>query len=110
MTGWAEDTPYGCAGRQLPALLAQAGLTDPVIVTDTITSRDLRPPSMQPFCTMAAVAGHRGVLTADEAQAWLGQLADAGVCGAFFWAVTLIAVGAAGLERLELSRNSTPTR
>ena len=44
---------------------------------------------MQPFCTMAAVAAYRGVLPADEAQAaWLGQLADAGVRGAFFWAVT----------------------
>jgi SAM-dependent methyltransferase len=94
VTCWAEHTPNGWAGRQLPALFTGAGLADAVIVTDTITSRDPRPPSLQPFATMAEVAEERGALTADEARAWLRQLADAGANGTFFWAVTLIAAGA----------------
>jgi ubiquinone/menaquinone biosynthesis C-methylase UbiE len=93
-TCWAEHAANGWAGRQLPALFARAGLTDPVIATDTITSRDPRPPSLEPFATMAAVAEHRGVLTGDEALTWLTQLTDAGTDGTFFWAVTLISVGA----------------
>jgi SAM-dependent methyltransferase len=89
---WAEHPPNGRVGRQLPALFARAGLVDQVVVTDTITNRDPRPPSLQPFATMAAVAEHRGVVTAPEAESWLRQLAAAGADGTFFWAVTLIAV------------------
>ena len=43
---------------------------------------------------MAAVAERSGALTADDAERWLAQLADAGARGRFFWAVTMFAVAA----------------
>jgi ubiquinone/menaquinone biosynthesis C-methylase UbiE len=97
VTCWAKHSATGWAGRQLPGLFAQSGLDDLVITADTITSRDPRPPSLQPFATMAAVAEHRGALTHDEVRSWLGALTDAGADGTFFWAVTLIEV--AGTRR-----------
>jgi ubiquinone/menaquinone biosynthesis C-methylase UbiE len=89
---WAEHAANGWAGRQLPALLTSAALVDPVIIADTITSRDPRPPSLQPFAFMATVADRDGTVTTQQAETWLGQLADAGTHGDFFWAVTLIGV------------------
>jgi SAM-dependent methyltransferase len=89
---WAEHTANGWAGRRLPALFAGAGLVDQVVVADTITSRDPRPLSLQPFSIMATVAEHHGALTPQAAGAWLRQLTDASAHGTFFWAVTLIAV------------------
>jgi 2-polyprenyl-3-methyl-5-hydroxy-6-metoxy-1,4-benzoquinol methylase len=88
---WPEHARNGLAGRQLPALFTAAGLADPVIVADTITSRDPRPPSLQPFATMAAFARRVGGLTPEEADRWLDELAAAGAHGTFFWAVTLVA-------------------
>jgi 2-polyprenyl-3-methyl-5-hydroxy-6-metoxy-1,4-benzoquinol methylase len=89
---WTEHAVNGWAGRQLPALFTVAGLADQVVVADTITSRDHRPPTLQPFATMAAVADHNGAVTTHQAATWLAQLTDAGAHGAFFWAVTLIGV------------------
>jgi ubiquinone/menaquinone biosynthesis C-methylase UbiE len=89
---WAEHAANGWAGRQLPALFARAGLVEPVVVADTITSCDPRSPSLQPFAAMAAAAERHGAVTADDKAAWLAQLSDAGAQGTFFWAVTLIAV------------------
>jgi SAM-dependent methyltransferase len=89
---WAERASNGWAGRRLPALFATAGLVDQVVVTDTITSRDPRPPSLQPFATMASTAQQHGAVTPDEGATWLAQLNDAGTRGTFFWAVTLVAV------------------
>jgi ubiquinone/menaquinone biosynthesis C-methylase UbiE len=89
---WAEHAANGWAGRQLPALLAEAGLVELLVIADTIISRDPRPPELQPFTTMAATAERHGAATREEAQAWLHQLKAAGTHGTFFWAVTLIAV------------------
>lgn len=89
---WVDHAANGWAGRQLPALFADAGLVDLLVVTDTITSRDPRPPALQPFTTMAAAAERHGAVTAEEARTWLAQLTEAGKSGTFFWAVTLIAV------------------
>jgi SAM-dependent methyltransferase len=89
---WAEHSANGWAGRQLPALFTGAGLVDQHVLADTITSRDPRPPTLQPFTTIAAVAEHHGAVSAEQARNWLRQLADAGTNGTFFWAVTLIAV------------------
>jgi SAM-dependent methyltransferase len=89
---WAEHAANGWAGRQLPALFAGAGLVDLVVVADTITSHDPRPPGLQPFTTMAAAAERHGAVTAEEARTWLAQLTEAATHGTFFWAVTLIAM------------------
>jgi SAM-dependent methyltransferase len=89
---WAAHTANGWAGRRLPALFTNAGLVDQVVLTDTITSRDPWPPSLQPFATMASTAERHGACTAAEAATWLAQLAEAGSEGTFFWAVTLVAV------------------
>jgi len=94
VASWAEHATNGWAGRQLPALFAGAGLVDLVVVADTITSLDPRPPSLQPFATMATAAEHHGAVTPEEASSWLTQLTEAGTNGTFFWAVTLI--GAVG--------------
>jgi SAM-dependent methyltransferase len=37
---WAEHAANGWAGRQLPSLFEVAGLVNPVVVADTISSRD----------------------------------------------------------------------
>jgi ubiquinone/menaquinone biosynthesis C-methylase UbiE len=92
VTTWARHAANGWVGRQLPALLVGAGTTLVDITMDTITSRDPRPPSMEPFATMAAFAREEGALTAAQAETWLGELANAGSRGTFFWAITLIAV------------------
>jgi SAM-dependent methyltransferase len=89
---WAALSANCRAGRQLPAQFIDAGLGDPLVVADTITSRDPRPPSLQPFATMAGAAEHHGVVTARDADDWLRQLTEAGAQGTFFWAVTLIGV------------------
>ena len=46
-----------------------------------------------PFTTMAAAAANAGAITRADAVSWLAELADAGASGAFFWAVTMFAVG-----------------
>jgi SAM-dependent methyltransferase len=96
---WAEHATNGWAGRQLPALFAGAGLVDLVVVADTLTSRDPRPPGLQPFTTMAAAAERHSAVTAEEARTWLAQLTEAGTHGTFFWAVTLIAVAGTRPQR-----------
>jgi SAM-dependent methyltransferase len=89
---WAVHAANGWAGRQLPALLAEAGAVELLVSADTIISRDPRPPALQPFTTMAATAERHGAVTREDAQCWLEQLQGAGTRGTFFWAVTLIAV------------------
>jgi SAM-dependent methyltransferase len=89
---WAEHAVNGSAGRQLPALLAGAGIVDQVVLTDTITSRDPWAPSLQPFTAMASNAEQHGAITAEDAARWLAQLTKAAERGTFFWAVTLVAV------------------
>jgi hypothetical protein len=42
---------------------------------------------------MAAVAAGTRAVGADDADAWLAQLADAATRGELFWAVTMFAVG-----------------
>jgi SAM-dependent methyltransferase len=94
VTCWADQTPNGWSGRRLPALLADAGLTDSIVAADTIICTDAGLPSMQPFATMASTAEHSGALAADEADMWLTQLADASIHGRFLWAVTVFLVAA----------------
>jgi SAM-dependent methyltransferase len=94
IASWAEHAANGWSGRRLPALFNGAGLADPVVIADTITSTDVRLPAAEPFATMASVAEGRGLLSRDDARAWLAQLTDASTSGSFFWAVTLFLVAA----------------
>jgi SAM-dependent methyltransferase len=92
---WAEHTTNGWSGRQLPALFAREGLTQPAIVAGTVTSRTTPGPAMEPFDTMAMVAQQRGALTNREARRWVAQLSDAMGQGWFFWAITMFLVAGA---------------
>jgi ubiquinone/menaquinone biosynthesis C-methylase UbiE len=92
---WTRNAANGLAGRQLAALFADAGLRNPIVVADTVTSIDPRQPSRPPFPTMAASAARARAVSTTEAHAWLEQLADAGCQGHFFWAVTMFAVASA---------------
>lgn len=89
---WAGNAANGLVGRQLPALFADAGLRDPIVFAETMTSTDPSRPSMPPFTTMAAAAADAGAISAADADAWLRQLADAGRRGRFCWALTMFAV------------------
>jgi SAM-dependent methyltransferase len=90
---WSDRAANGWSGRQLPARFAASGLRDTRVVAETLTSTDPHRPTAPPFTVMAAVAEHSGGLSSSEARTWLAQLADAGTRGAFFWAVTMFAVG-----------------
>ena len=92
---WARNAANGLAGRLLPALFADAGLRDPDVLAETMTSTDPLRPSMPPFTTMAAAAVRAGAVSATDADTWLDQLAEAGRRGHFFWAVTMFAVSSA---------------
>jgi ubiquinone/menaquinone biosynthesis C-methylase UbiE len=89
---WAENAANGLVGRQLPALFADAGLRDPIVRAETMTSTDPMRPARPPFTTMAAVAARAGAVSAKQADSWLGQLVDAARRGHFFWALTMFAV------------------
>jgi ubiquinone/menaquinone biosynthesis C-methylase UbiE len=88
---WCDHAATGWSGRQLPALFADGGLDDAVVVAETLTSTDPQRATTPPITTFAAVAEDAGAVTAQQAQAWLAQLADAGTRGRFFWAVTMFA-------------------
>lgn len=90
---WSDRAANGWSGRQLPALLAGAGVPDPVVVAETFTTTDPLRPTTAPFTTMAGAAANAGAITGAEAVSWLAELADAGTTGSFFWAVTMFAVG-----------------
>ena len=92
---WASYAANGWSGRRLTGMFVDAGMRDPVVVAETLTSTDGRRPTGPPFTTMAAAAERAGALTADDARTWLDQLADAGARGQFFWAVTMFAVAGA---------------
>jgi SAM-dependent methyltransferase len=92
---WSDITPNGRAGRQLPAMFTRAGITDPAVVAETITSTDPMRPTMAPLTTMADAAARAGAITREDAESWLRELAHAGISGDFFWAVTMFAVGGA---------------
>jgi SAM-dependent methyltransferase len=102
---WAGNAANGLAGRQLPALFADAGLHDPIVLAETMTSTDPLRPSMPPFTTMAAAAARAGAVSVAEADTWLGQLVDAGRRGRFFWALTMFAVAS---NRPRPATRSTP--
>ena len=89
---WTDSAANGLAGRGLPALFADAGLHDPVVLAETLTSTDPSRPSTPPFTTMATAAARAGAVSAPEADSWLRQLVDAGRRGRFFWALTMFAV------------------
>jgi len=90
---WSHNAANGWSGRQLPALLSRAGVSDPTVVAETLTTTDPQRPTMAPFTTMADAAANAGAVTGAEAGSWLAELADAGATGHFFWAVTMFAVG-----------------
>ena len=91
---WAHNATNGFAGRQLCALLADAGMREPTVVAETITSTDPRQPLVAPFTAMATVAVAAGAVNDNEAEHWLAELVAAGEQGRFFWAVTMFGVGA----------------
>lgn len=90
---WSDNAANGWSGRQLPALFARAGVPDATVVAETFTTSDPRRPTLPPFTTMANCAANAGAITPSDAVSWLAELADAGTSGAFFWAVTMFAVG-----------------
>ncbi len=51
---WAANAANGWSGRRLPALFADAGMPNPVVVAETFTSTDPDRPTRPPFTTMAA--------------------------------------------------------
>lgn len=89
---WAGNAANGRIGGQLPALFSDAGVLDPTVVAETVTSTDPSQPLRPPFTTMAATAAREGAISSADADAWLEQLADAGHRGHFFWALTMLAV------------------
>jgi hypothetical protein len=89
---WARNAANGLAGRQLPALFADAGLRDPVVIAETLTSTDPLQPSASLFTAMAAVASATGAISSTDAATWHNELAHAGRRGHFFWTVTMFAV------------------
>ena len=89
---WSDNAANGWAGRRLPGLFVDAGIREPVVVAEALTSTDGQRSKGPPFTTMAAVAERAGVLNTDEAHTWLTQLAAAGAPGQFFWAVTMFAI------------------
>jgi hypothetical protein len=95
---WTRNAANGLAGRQLPALFVDAGLHNPIVLTETITDTDPLRPSLPPFTTMAAAAARARAVSDTEAHTWLEQLAAAGRRGLFFWAVTMFAVASARPE------------
>ena len=58
-TAGRATPPTDSSGRRLPALFADAGLRDPIVVAETMTSTDPQRPRSPPFTTMAAVAEPR---------------------------------------------------
>ena len=92
---WSDNAANGWSGRRLPGLFVDAGMREPVVVAETLTSTDGQRPTGPPFTTMAVVAERAGALNSDDAHTWLTQLADAGERGRFFWAVTMFAVAGA---------------
>jgi SAM-dependent methyltransferase len=89
---WSHSAANGWSGRRLPGLFVDAGIREPVVVAQTLTSTDGERPTAPPFTTMATAAERAGVLSSGDAHTWLAQLADAGERGQFFWAVTMFAV------------------
>jgi SAM-dependent methyltransferase len=89
---WRANAANGTAGRRLPALFADAGLRDRIVVAESVTSTDPRRPEMQPFPAMAANAERCGAIRPGDASRWLRQLSDAGRQGRFFWALTMFAI------------------
>jgi ubiquinone/menaquinone biosynthesis C-methylase UbiE len=90
---WAQSAVNPWSGRRLPALFAAAGMPEPVVVAETFTTTDPRRVARPPIANMAAVAAGTRAVGADDADAWLAQLADAATRGELFWAVTMFAVG-----------------
>ena len=103
---WCRNAANGLAGRQLTALFADAGLDDPTIVAETMTSTDPQRPSFPPFTTMASTASGAGVVSAAEAETWRDQLAAAARRGHFFWALTMFAVASSRPTHTRLERNN----
>ena len=89
---WVAATPDGRVGTRLPALFADAGLTDQVVVAETLVSTAPHRPAHPPFTTMAMLAEQTGALQVGEAATWLDQLAAAARHGRFLWAVTMFCV------------------
>ena len=89
---WARNAANGLAGRPLPALFADAGLRDPLVIADTMTSTDPQQPSAPPFTTMAAVAGRAGAISAPTPTPGSPSSPTPAATAVFFWAVTMFAV------------------
>jgi SAM-dependent methyltransferase len=89
---WAASAANGWSGRRLPALFADAGMTEPYVIAETFIDTDPHRPLAPPFTTMAAAAQRAGSLSADEATEWLSQLTVAAQRSQFFWATTMFAV------------------
>jgi ubiquinone/menaquinone biosynthesis C-methylase UbiE len=90
---WTSVMANGRSARRLPGLFRAAGM-DPMIHSETFVSTDGAVASGEPFTFMAVAAAAAEAISADEADVWLAQLADAGRRGEFFWAATMFAVGA----------------
>ena len=93
-TAGRQHAANGLSGRRLPALFAAAGMPD--------HDRRRRDDDQHRSAAPAAAAVHHDggrrraarVRSPRRGRGWLGQLADAGRRGRFFWALTMFAVGA----------------
>jgi SAM-dependent methyltransferase len=94
LSAWAAMMPSARVGGRLPALFADEGMPDPVIVAETFVRTEPLRPTLPPFPQLTEAAAQMGVISADEGARWLADLAEAGRRGRFLWAATMFAVAA----------------
>jgi hypothetical protein len=85
MNYFCDRHPSGWVGRQLCALARQAGLQEIILEPDTWIWTDHEEAMRMLWLERtAAEAAEAGVISADEANAWLSGLRQAGAVGHFF--------------------------
>jgi ubiquinone/menaquinone biosynthesis C-methylase UbiE len=90
---WRQYIANARSGRRLPALFAAADVAVDEVVSETYVDTAAEQAAAPPFTFMADAAAAAGVVTMDEAAAWLLQLEAAAERQEFLWAFTMFAVG-----------------
>ncbi len=90
LRAFCDSMADGWAGRRLPALFRDAGLTDIAMLPQTLMLTDFALAS-RILCLQRSAEGARaaGLVSADEATGWVEQLMEASRRGRFFAAVTI---------------------
>lgn len=84
-----EDTRNGWMGRQLPALLHEAGLTDITVSADTLVSRNADVGmAMLRLRRAVQLASQAGTITPARGEQWLSDLIEAGRAARFTATIT----------------------